>query len=64
MSSDARGVLRTAGLGLAGFALLMMLVTWGGMLWMDVPLLVLGLGMAGYALWDARRAAHPPDEAS
>lgn len=34
----------------------MMAFTRGAMLWMDVPLLVIGAGMAGYALLDARKA--------
>lgn len=56
MGAEARGVMRNAGLLVVGFSLLMMLLSVGSMLWMDVPLLLIGLGLVGYALLDARRA--------
>lgn len=68
LSPDARDVLRNAGLLCMGGAVLMALLTFGAMLWMDVPLFLIGLGMAAYALLDARRAqqdaraAAPPAE--
>ena len=56
MSDEARGVMRNAGLLVAAFALLMMAFSLGSMLWMDIPLLLLGLGLVGYSLLDAHRA--------
>ena len=56
MSEEARGVMRNAGLLVAGFAVLMMAFSLGSMLWMDLPLLLLGLGLVGYSFLDARRA--------
>lgn len=57
MGDEARGVMRNAGLLVVGFSLLMMLASLGSMLWMDLPLLLVGLGLVGYALLDARKAA-------
>lgn len=56
MSADARGVLRNAGLLVVGFSLLMMLFSLGSMLWMDLPLLLIGLGLVAWSFLDARRA--------
>jgi hypothetical protein len=56
MSDEARGVMRNAGLLVIGFSLLMMLFSLGSMLWMDLPLLLIGIGLVGYSLLDARKA--------
>ena len=59
MSDEARGVLRNAGLLVVGSALLMMVIgilVDYPMLWMDVPLLLVGLALLAYAYRDARRA--------
>lgn len=56
LSDETRAIVRNAGLLVTGTAVAMMLLTLGAMLWMDVPLLVLGLGLLGYAWLDQRRA--------
>lgn len=56
MTDESRGVVRNAGLLVAGFALLMMLLSLGSMLWMDVPLLLVGLGLVAWSILSARRA--------
>lgn len=56
MTDDARGVMRNAGLLVAGFSLLMMAFSLGSMLWMDLPLLLVGLGLVAWSWLDARRA--------
>lgn len=61
MEEGPRGVVRGVGLILVGFALLMLLYGFVlqdfFMIWMDVPLLAIGLGMIAYAWWDGRRGA-------
>lgn len=53
VSDDARGFLRNVGWITAGFAVFMLVVTaflrYAGMLWMDVPLLLLGAGLVAYS---------------
>lgn len=56
MSPEARGILRNAGLLVMGASLLMVLFSFGAMLWMDIPLLLVGAALVAYAWWDERRA--------
>ena len=49
-------MVRNAGILVAVAAVGMMLFSFGAMLWMDVPLLVLGLGLIAWSYWDERRA--------
>lgn len=56
MTPEARNVLRNAGLLVMGFSVLMMLLSFGSMLWMDVPLILVGAGMVGYAFLDGWRS--------
>lgn len=64
MEEERRSVVRGLGIVLMSFAVLMLAWTFAidymGMLWMDVPMFFIGLGMVLYAWWDGHRAPPPP----
>lgn len=56
LTEDSRPIVRNAGIVLVIVAAVMVLMSLGSMLWMDVPLALLGLALILYAWLDGRRA--------
>lgn len=63
MDAEVAKVIRGLGVVLVLFSLLMLALqlAWGAfMLWMDVPMLLIGVGMVVYGHAQLRRAGPPP----